>query len=299
MTKRILGAIGGAVLVAVVLVAPFAEAATFSATAPFTVGASTATKPAFSIIDSGFVGIGTDKPVSILHVESSMPAITMRKPVTGQFWQLRNGGSATGATNFDVYNLNTKKTALSVSTEGNVTVGSNLYNSNSRLYVWGGPQGANIDVRGDQAVVGGDQATIELEGWDYDTTPNSVLLQYYGPKGMGKTMGYANNRLGHLSFQDGNTALIHTTNNVPLIIGTNEIERMRIGADGKIGIGTKSPETLFHVSAGSSATTTITIGEINAAGSKSCVNMNTTAGTPASFYISADNQMVVEAGYCK
>ncbi len=299
MIKRLIGAAGVSALAAIVLVAPLAEAGTFSAYTPFTVGASTAAKPYISVIDPGFFGIGTDKPVSVFHLESSMPAITLKKPVTGQFWQMRNGGAATGSTNFDVYNLNTKKSALSVSTDGNVTVGSHLYNSNSRLYVWGGPQGANIDVRGDQAVVGGDQATIELEGWDYDTMPNSVLLQYYGPKGMGKTMGYANNRLGHLSFQDGNTALIHTTNNVPLIIGTNEIERMRIGGDGKIGVGTKSPASIFHVSGGSSATTTITIGEINAAGSKSCVNMNTSAGTASSFYINADNQMVVEAGYCK
>jgi hypothetical protein len=252
------------------------------------------------VTDTGLVGVGTVSPLSSLHVEAKMPAITLKKGMVNQAWQLRTGGTDTFSAGFDLYNVNQKKTALYVATDGNLSVGTSSSNINSRLYVWGGPTGANIDVRGDQAIYGGDQATIELEGWDYDTYPNSVLMQYYGPKAVGSTMGFPNNRLGHIQFGNASAGLIHTSGTAaPLVFGTNAIERLRIDASGKVGIGTKAPQSLFQVSAGLAATTTISVGELNGAGSRSCVNMNTSAGTPISFYFNAAGQVVIEKNYCR
>ena len=279
------------------LIIPTAVAAATVPT-PFTVGSASSTVPVLSVTDAG-VGIGSTAPSSSLHIEGSMPVVTLKKSMVNQAWQLRAGGLGQFSSGFDLYNANKKQTALFVATDGNLSVGTSSSNINSRLYVWGGPTGANIDVRGDERIYGGDQATIELEGWDYDSIPNSAMLQYYGSKGVGSVMGFPSNRLGHLQFGGASVGIIHTTDAAPLVFGTKNIERMRIDADGKVGIGVKTPQSLFHVSAGAAATTTISVGELSAPDSKSCVNMKSTAGTPISFYFNAAGSMVVEQNYCR
>lgn len=66
---------------------------------------------------------------------------------------------------------------------------------------------------------------------------------------------------------------------------------------GNVGIGTTSPSTLFHVSAGSSSTTTIDIGAISTS-AKTCINVRNTTGGAVSFYF-VGTTMVVENSRCK
>jgi hypothetical protein len=68
---------------------------------------------------------------------------------------------------------------------------------------------------------------------------------------------------------------------------------------GSIGIGTTSPFSIFHVTSGASATTTVTIGSIGLTSSKGCVNMNRSDGGAGSFYINAAGVMVTEPNYCR
>src|SRR5689334_814711 len=49
---------------------------------------------------------------------------------------------------------------------------------------------------------------------------------------------------------------VGTTNNQPLIIKTNKVERLRILSTGNIGIGTKTPDNTLHVFKGSAGTVT-------------------------------------------
>lgn len=72
-----------------------------------------------------------------------------------------------------------------------------------------------------------------------------------------------------------------------------------VDTDAMIGIGTTTPYSRFHVTQGANATSTVTIGEIGLSTSKGCVNMNTSAGGAASFYINAAGVMVVENNYCR
>jgi hypothetical protein len=74
---------------------------------------------------------------------------------------------------------------------------------------------------------------------------------------------------------------------------------LRMNSTG-IGIGTTTPKSPLHVSAGAvSGTTTISIGEIGSTTSKACINMQTSAGTAASFFINAAGTMVTELNACK
>ncbi|MDB4992417.1 MAG: hypothetical protein JWL75_662 [Parcubacteria group bacterium] len=287
-------------VVLLILIVPIAHAATFSANTSFTVGGVSSSTPAFTVADTGLVGIGSGTPTSSLFVQGSMPAIAIKKSLINQEWQLRTGGASQFAASFDLYNASAKKTALYVSTDGNLTVGSSTSNINSRLYVWGGPTGANVDVRGDSTIYGGDQATIELEGSNYDDMPNSALLQYYGEHAVGSTMGFPNNRLGHIQFGQATVGIIHTDNSAPLVLGTNSLERMRITGNGLVGIGITNPVSPFQVvAATSTATTTITVGDLTNTASKSCVNMKSASGNPVSFYFDAGGKMVVENNACK
>ena len=66
---------------------------------------------------------------------------------------------------------------------------------------------------------------------------------------------------------------------------------------GNIGIGTSTPFSKFHVTSGTSATTTITYGSIGDTTSKVCHNTKNTAGADISFYF-VGTSMVVENNKC-
>ena len=204
-------------------------------------------------LNSGNVGLGTTAPETKLHVQGSTPIITLKNTsLVSQTWQFRNGSLAVGSRNFDIYDRTASASRLVIQDDGNVMIGSSSNPANnSRVFIFGGTNGANVDVRGKASVA--DQAAIELEGSDYDTTPNSALLQYYGPNGTGTTMGFANQRLGVLRFVSATTALIATNNSTGLVFGTNDTERMRLSGGGFLGIGTTSPTTKLEVQGTSSA----------------------------------------------
>lgn len=65
-----------------------------------------------------------------------------------------------------------------------------------------------------------------------------------------------------------------------------------------VGIGTSTPTAPLHVSAGTSATTTVNVGALGTATSKACFNVQNSAGTNISFYFVGTTQ-VVENNACR
>ena len=121
-------------------------------------------------------------------------------------------------------------TAMTVFSDGNTMIGSTTYYGETRLGVFGGIGGANVDVRGNSGMFV-DQATIELEGANYDTEVRSVYLQYRGSTFTGTTAGFSNNNLARL-VMNGEMNLIWSNLDKPIAFGTNDVERMRLNSSG-------------------------------------------------------------------
>lgn len=107
----------------------------------------------------------------------------------------------------------------------------------SQLYVYGGQNGANIDARGSATT---DEANIDLEGNDWETAPNSLGFSYYGSNATtsGTVLGYAKNKMGHIRFQETNTALITSSNTTPIRFGVNNVEILNVNSGGLNLVGT-------------------------------------------------------------
>ncbi len=161
-------------------------------------------------------------------VEGARPLMALRNTQLGtQEWQLRVGALGPGSSSFDLFSQTTSQTALRIENDGDVLLGTDTnfggIGNNSRLYVYGGDGGANIDVMGNAAQV--DQATIELQSSDYSTSSASSRLQSYGVSGVGTTFGFANQYLGVLAFQEMDSALIATSNDTDLTFITDALVR--------------------------------------------------------------------------
>lgn len=182
-----------------------------------TLAVSTAGSERMRVTSTGNVGIGTFKPSNLLAVAGAASI-----------------GSATFA------GVPAPSNGLSV--DGNVFIGSptNILGNTSKLWIYGGDAGANIDVMGNPSV--SDQSVIELEGGDYATNFDSLRLQEYGSSGTGTTFGFNNQTLGALIWQNEVTAVLGVSGNTtPLIFVTNDTEKMRLLSSGNLGIGSTLP----------------------------------------------------------
>jgi len=100
----------------------------------------------------------------------------------------------------------------------------------------------------------------------------------------------------------GTVSWIQAVHSLSFISGTLQSTttpaQMTLTNSGSLGLGTSSPQSLLHVSAGTSATTTVEFGDQYASGSKTCFNVKTTTGTAASFYFTTSG-LVFETSRCK
>jgi hypothetical protein len=110
------------------------------------------------------------------------------------------------------------------------------------MYLYGGTNGANFDLRGDPSYA--DQSFVELESSDYDSSPNSVQLGYYGVSGLGTTLGFSNSKLGMLMFNETSTVLIGTTNTTPLRFVVNYGDVMTLTSTGVLHPSTSDAGSL-------------------------------------------------------
>lgn len=122
--------------------------------------------------------------------------------------------------------------SLMFETSNTISIGTNTgIDSYTRLYIYGGTNGANVDARG-LASTGIDQATFDAQGSDYATTFKSLHVRYLGVNSVGTTLGYSNVNLGDITWNDASAAIVQTTNTTPIVFGINGTEVARVSSNG-------------------------------------------------------------------
>lgn len=160
----------------------------------------------------------------------------------------RNGALSTPASDSLSFSdkLNVKGNIVGTS---KLILGATAAPAQSQVYVTGGVSGGNIDARGDSSSAQKDEANIEVQHADYDGgsfTGYGVALQANGNVSSGTLLGYSNRNSAQLRFT-GNTNVIRTLTNASLRFATNNIERVVLDSNGRLGVGVKLPDTTLHV----------------------------------------------------
>ena len=175
---------------------------------------STAGAEAMRITADGSVGIGTSSPSVDLHLASGFPAIKLdNTDAGGDAWRIASGDTGSGfAGKLQIYNEDTAVVAMVLDASGNVGIGTAAPTQ-------------KLDVSGNARLVGSDPYLQALRTSDF----------YYG----------------QLS-AEGFSAFTNANAPAPITFKTATTERMRITADGNVGIGTAAPDTKLQIGGGGS-----------------------------------------------
>lgn len=190
-----------------------------------------------------------------LHlVNGTDPLVSMKQATTNQTWQMRVGhNTGIASSQFNIYDATSGKVRMVINGSGNVGIGTETNIPGvSQLYVYGGQTGGNIDARGDSTSEARDEANIEVEHPDYDGvshTAYGVAMQVNGNVTTGSLLTYPKKNSGQLRFTN-ETNIIRVIPNRSLRFATNNIERAVLDSNGRLGVGTKLPDSLFHIKGG-------------------------------------------------
>jgi hypothetical protein len=203
---------------------------------------------ALRIDENGHVGIGTDTPDTTLHVQGAVKthAFIMENGATDGYVLTSDAGGnaswqASGGTDADwVVSGQNIYTGLT----GNVGIGTTT--PAAPLHIVGeGPYMSLYQSEGDSST----STMLVQAGSDiYDL----LALQKFGPSTPGQFVpGVSAAGLGAMTTGTTSSGLLLGSQGAAGIhFVTANDEKMRIAADGKVGIGTASPDTTLHVSGG-------------------------------------------------
>ena len=225
------------------------------------------------ITSTGNVGIGTANPQRILHIATAEPTVLLQATsaaVDQNRWRTRvnaSGNFLIGTAN-DAFNASeeayqiVRGTGIAVSTHifstantermritstGNVGIGTT--EPLGTLEVTKASGASTILAR---STVNTSFSSIAAIQDDYSTSFGSLNMIRYNDGATGTSYSITNANLAALSALNASNFLIGTNGSTPIILATTSAERMRITPTGRVGIGTSTPASKLHVSAGTS-----------------------------------------------
>ncbi|MDP2686446.1 MAG: hypothetical protein Q8O62_04440 [Aequorivita sp.] len=179
-----------------------------------------------------------DDTNSVLELNGNLFQIKLKENLNNKFVTIGNEDFGSGALRFKNQDGKTLMIIANPSltnSHGKLAIGNvSSIPTESQLYVYGGENGANIDMRGSAIA---DEANIDWEGNDWTKDPNSIGVSYFGSSysGGGTIMGYPKLKTGVLRWGQADYALIVTNNAsgvVPIRFGINDVEIVRIDDEG-------------------------------------------------------------------
>ena len=177
------------------------------------------------------------------------PFVSIKQATSNQEYRFRVGlGTGLSSQSFSLYDATTAAARMVITTGGHLVLGrTDLPAAHSRLLVYGGLNGANIDALPDSTQ--NDESNMEVMGADYYGSSfqgYGVAMTYNGNANTGSVLGYSKKNFGQLRFT-GVTNFVRVTTNASLRFATNNTEKAVLDSNGRFGINVISPSSLLHV----------------------------------------------------
>ena len=177
------------------------------------------------------------------------PFVSIKQATSNQEYRFRVGlGTGLSSQSFSLYDATTAAARMVITTGGHMVLGrTDLPAAHSRLLVYGGLNGADIDALPDSTQ--NDESNMEVMGADYYGSSfqgYGVAMTYNGNANTGSVLGYSKKNFGQLRFT-GVTNFVRVTTNASLRFATNNTEKAVLDSNGRFGINVISPSSLLHV----------------------------------------------------
>jgi hypothetical protein len=204
----------------------------------------------FIYYNDGNVGIGTTNPTYNLHLHNREMAKDVRI--------MLSDGTTTGGSS-DGFHIAKNTTSDAV-----------LWNYESCNMIFGTSNAERMRILADGKVgIGTNNPTYNLHVHNSSTARDVRIILSDGTTGIGTADGF------HIAKNTTSQGLIWNNENADMLFGTNNVERIRILADGKVGIGTNAPGSFMLNVNGSVNTGALTATSISSTGNVSITGTNT------------------------
>ena len=286
----------------------------------FAVGTSTsgtATSTAFIIDSNGFVGINTKTPLASLNVNGEVILTDLNagtgkknlsiKNLDGNFYY--SSSTDSGATTTPpIFSIIQNNGGTSAST----TITNDLSVQGQTDIAYGTAGNFNFDPDGgigggiNFPIINSAAGTVNSFPIGFNTTGATTSAMVFKAVstgngnfndfavGIGTSTPWAKLSISMLPLENYQPAFTIASSTLAGATTTS----MAIWPNGSMAIGTTTPESFVHVTAGTSATTTVEFGDQYSSNSKTCFNVKNNTGGAISFYFVGTSQ-VIENNRCR